>query len=482
MGKKKDEEIEDDYTGDIDVSELDDDEELDYSDGPVMKFLDSQIPTIAKLIRKFQKNKTNNPIKTKKITQPLPEDRTGDVDISNLNEEVDEIDDSEGQLIASIEKTDQLQIDEEKIEFDETFLEESDEEFLEEDTPDLELEDNDDDEEEDNNLSPKDKILSALSKHFSFLLKFTQKNKPSRDEDFDDDEDDEIDSKPKPKIKPLYLIIFVVVLAFFLFENEISEMMAPEVTEPVIIKKAPWKKDKEAKLNNDKQNNSERVESNIDTNVKENTQVQAVENQVNEVKENTETQAVENQVSEVKENTQAQSAENQVSEVKEVSEDKELNDIFAEEPLALPETTQTTTQETQVISEEIDEPMVEETEEVEAANLVDENKSVISEDILKNLEEKIREDEKNKDMALNGPVKAPDYEYSGRALVYNCTGKHWACVNDNSYKSCNQNYQWNKNNNLKIECYPFEIYIEEVDCTKMQQFQIDSVVSTEFCQ
>ena len=33
-------------------------------------------------------------------------------------------------------------------------------------------------------------------------------------------------------------------------------------------------------------------------------------------------------------------------------------------------------------------------------------------------------------------IKPPSYERVGRGLVYNCAGKHWACVNKRSYFSC----------------------------------------------
>lgn len=77
---------------------------------------------------------------------------------------------------------------------------------------------------------------------------------------------------------------------------------------------------------------------------------------------------------------------------------------------------------------------------------------------------------------------APDYEDVGRTLVYNCKGGHWACVDDDSFKSCQNNYAWNKQNKKKIECYPKEVYKTTNDCSRAQTMAIDNIEKTDFCK
>ena len=78
-------------------------------------------------------------------------------------------------------------------------------------------------------------------------------------------------------------------------------------------------------------------------------------------------------------------------------------------------------------------------------------------------------------------VSPPDYEYTGRGLVYNCVGKHWACVDAPSYKTCEQNYDANKVLNKKSECYPFNVYEKTKNCQTSQLLMTSSNAKTAFC-
>ena len=78
-------------------------------------------------------------------------------------------------------------------------------------------------------------------------------------------------------------------------------------------------------------------------------------------------------------------------------------------------------------------------------------------------------------------VTPPNYENVGRGLVYNCTGKHWACIDGPSYKTCEDNASGNKFLKKKVECYPFNVYETQSGCEKMQNRVVSSSAKTEFC-
>lgn len=79
-------------------------------------------------------------------------------------------------------------------------------------------------------------------------------------------------------------------------------------------------------------------------------------------------------------------------------------------------------------------------------------------------------------------VAPPDYEYLGRGLVYNCVGKHWACVDGPSYKLCEDNSSSTKFLGKQIECYPFNVYESQRGCETMQRRMVTSSAKTNFCQ
>lgn len=78
-------------------------------------------------------------------------------------------------------------------------------------------------------------------------------------------------------------------------------------------------------------------------------------------------------------------------------------------------------------------------------------------------------------------VSPPDYEYRGRGLVYNCQGKHWACVDAPSYKTCEDNSSSVKYLKKKTECYPFNVYETPKGCESMQNRMVSSSAKTQFC-
>ena len=99
--------------------------------------------------------------------------------------------------------------------------------------------------------------------------------------------------------------------------------------------------------------------------------------------------------------------------------------------------------------------------------------------ILEDLEKQVKKDKPKE--AKKEYVSPPDYEYKGRGLVYNCAGKHWACVDGPSYKSCEDNFSSTTFKKKKIECYPFNIYTSKKGCESMQNRVVSSNAKTGFC-
>lgn len=108
--------------------------------------------------------------------------------------------------------------------------------------------------------------------------------------------------------------------------------------------------------------------------------------------------------------------------------------------------------------------------------------SEITKKLLEDLEVKLKEEKViQKKITVTKPTDAPSYEIVGRGLVYNCRDKHWACIEQDQYKTCRENYSWNQTENIPLECYPVAFLETEYDCAVVQQEKIDSVSSTDFC-
>lgn len=103
--------------------------------------------------------------------------------------------------------------------------------------------------------------------------------------------------------------------------------------------------------------------------------------------------------------------------------------------------------------------------------------------LLSDLENRLKDEKaKQNEVEVLKPVSAPSYEVRGAGLVYNCSGKHWACIEPKAYDICRQNYSWNSKNKLPIECYPFADVEDNFDCATVQQEKIDSIADTSFCK
>jgi hypothetical protein len=107
----------------------------------------------------------------------------------------------------------------------------------------------------------------------------------------------------------------------------------------------------------------------------------------------------------------------------------------------------------------------------------------VSINVLRELEEKLKQKElerdqellgKKEDLSLQGK-KAPvvDFYRAGRALVYNCQASHWACVDELSFLKCRDAHIVNTQKKAYSTCQPYDVYISEKDCQRAQYDYMD---------
>lgn len=105
--------------------------------------------------------------------------------------------------------------------------------------------------------------------------------------------------------------------------------------------------------------------------------------------------------------------------------------------------------------------------------------------LLKQIEQELKQEkllQKDLDYRIkNHPP--PAYDIRGPALVRNCVGGHWACVDAPSFKQCKTNFDWAKEKGRKIQCFPHQVYKTLQDCEMAQDnVMIDPIKSAEVCQ
>jgi hypothetical protein len=105
----------------------------------------------------------------------------------------------------------------------------------------------------------------------------------------------------------------------------------------------------------------------------------------------------------------------------------------------------------------------------------------MTEQILQDLEKQVKKKEGMIEGVSTQYISPPDYEYSGRGLVYNCLGKHWACVDAPSFRICQQNYNALKSQSRPKECYPDSVYSAEESCAWVQKKKITTNAKNDFC-
>jgi len=100
-------------------------------------------------------------------------------------------------------------------------------------------------------------------------------------------------------------------------------------------------------------------------------------------------------------------------------------------------------------------------------------------DQLTKIIKKVEEEKKIIDYKYSAP---PKYENFGRSLVYNCKGKHWACVDKEAHFKCDKNQKWAKQKSKKAECVLSKIMATTADCRTMQLYNINMVVEVPDCK
>jgi hypothetical protein len=322
----------------------------------------------------------------------------------------------------------------------------------------------------------------TLVKKLPFLAKFlNKKNKKDNDDDDQDSDEysvssDDEDEKPKKKITPVH-IIAMIAIAYFAYDTlmETPEEPVAPVVKKRTIKKTPPKKIKPAKIE-PKEEVKDEVKEEVKDEVKNEVDVEKdpPEETLDDLFEDeTPPKAVDKNIDKVSE------TENETENDSKVESDALEDDVDADENPSEGEV---------VDSMPVDSMGAKETEDsldgvIDDSIIGGSTSTDITESILKDLEIKVEKTKKLEKIESSvKPVDAPEYEMIGRSLVYNCSGKHWACIDSVNYKICGQNYSWNSEKGKAIECYPADNYDSIEDCAQVQQSKIDNVVETNFCQ
>lgn len=174
-----------------------------------------------------------------------------------------------------------------------------------------------------------------------------------------------------------------------------------------------------------------------------------------------------------------------------------------ETPVTTPEPTETTVTETPAPAVDVSEktesasPAVEttETETIDTPSVIPGGEGTgsdqvvdstthspdMTESILKDLEGQLKKDQ----AVVVDPgkyVDPPPYDFVGRGLVYNCLGKHWACIDGGSYQKCQENYAYLKGQGKPKECWPDSVYQTNTGCSWVQKQKIEGNSVTDFCR
>jgi hypothetical protein len=422
------------------------------------------------------------------------EDATGDIDISSLEEEVTKTefkslpgDDFE----SSLSEDDILEDEDEDLE-EEDIEQSAALNFLESQLPiiyklikkipsskkdKVDTDDEDEDEEEDN-IEEK----SFIEKQLPFLAKFTKKKQSQSDEDDEDDDlDDEEIPKKKRKLNVVQVLIIIAVVFVgleFLFPEEepVAIPVLKKREKPVPIKpKAPKEPEAIAKV--------EEVPSEV-------VPVDPIQEPVVVDTEQPADDIIEEPTPTITDTDSEDNLDDLFDDTETASDNVEPEVIVAPEPVELPivneEPNYIDDQETDITTnpKPLEQPS---DSEIFDDGIIDEvvDTSVspnITDSILKSLEGKIADKKQAQVLKVAvKPTNPPEYDFLGRGLVYNCTGKHWACIDSVSFTKCGENYSWNTQSSNAVECYPSELYDSVEDCSVVQQFKIDNVVETKFC-
>lgn len=355
------------------------------------------------------------------------------------------------------------------------------------------LEDEDEDEDEDDESG--DKTLAGQTKSLLNKLKnLLNKEKKSSAENEDEDEEgaageeDEAAAQKKKKIR-LFVLAGIIVAVLFLIPDEQEDMPAPEVPAP---KERPYKKDIKTETEKPVETPAETqpetpAESSVETPPETPTETPS-ETEVPPASETPDITDPTTTTEAPVETNPEEPVEARPDGSTESPGETESPDSAGEGSIPTsPMETSGSDMESTIDTTETTIPEPDTTDNIGGEEpTVDESTSIgetqpdLTEQILQDLEdqEKVR---KEKKAPVTTYVSPPPYEFSGRGLVYNCKGKHWACVDGGSYRICEDNFSGNQYLNKKTECYPFNVYQTENGCEIMQKRMVTSSAKTNFC-
>ncbi|MBL6990754.1 MAG: hypothetical protein ISR65_13295 [Bacteriovoracaceae bacterium] len=272
----------------------------------------------------------------------------------------------------------------------------------------------------------------------------------------DDDEEDENDSSskgtklftldalkdPKKRGKLIIIISIPAIIYFFL-----DEIFPPETPKPQKVtkrsKKTKAKKMKKAKKKITEKINKQKIDDDIKKRAKEEEAKQArIKKEMEHLKE-------QNRLAEER--------------LKKAEEEKELAEKKAQELEQKRIADAAKLKEEQ--AKQVEQPAIQPAEQPKQPT----SQSIAEQPVIQHTKRKLK---------YTAP---PNYESLGRGLVYNCVGKHWACLSRESYFECRSNMRWSQENGKDPHCIVKNVYASINDCKTMQIHNINTVKSTSFC-
>lgn len=297
----------------------------------------------------------------------------------------------------------------------------------------------------------------------------------------------EVDGKkPKKKINPVFIAI-IALLGIFLFIDFEGEQPA-EVAPKLKPRPKPNKKKKNQESTEAPKEGTEETPKDESVPVNGETESEGPGQTSSEPPSDTTSEAATDPLSDEPTSTEPSTespSDTPVSDTPSETTSTETTDTPSESPTEQPTEASSETSGETPAEPTTDESVVSPTES-SAADTVDgaitppaEGDSM-TDKILEDLEKQVNQSKPREEQRTY--VAPPDYEYRGRGMVYNCAGKHWACVDGPSYKNCEDNYSSTKYLKKPIECYPFNVYENQKGCESMQNRLVSSNAKTDFCK
>ncbi len=292
---------------------------------------------------------------------------------------------------------------------------------------------------------------------------FSKSSKAKKSQDDDEEEDEEEEKKPKKKLSPIHIIAILALVYFAADEFLIPKEDAPSSEAQVSSAEEAIKKKAEERRKAKEAAAAAAAKAKEEGNVEPPSIVEDPATPTPDIAVEPESTPTDIPVDEAPMIT-----------------DTPVPSI--EEPVMPEPSIPETTVETPVTPQPSDTGITDSNDTIDGGMIADEddeNNNNLTDKILQDLEKQANNSEVK--TTKKEYVAPPDYEYKGRGLVYNCVGKHWACVDAPSYKSCEDNSASTKTLGKSKECYPFNIYEDSKGCANVQNRMVSSSAKTNFC-